>query len=486
MMRPVKAGFAIVFLVVLILKLSTLNRPFWGYFASYQILSGMVAMSFVKQGFVNLLLPQALNLIHGAPAVDLLYYPLLSLLAAGAYHFLGLSIDFWGRFFSVIFSTLTIFFFYRFALRITKEKDTTLLAAFFYTIFPINIVMGQCFMNESMVLFCLLVSFTLLVEKGAVSMGRVVASGLLFSMVLALRIHYGVLLPIPVWLIYQSRSRDWWIKASIAVLIAVSLPLLWFYYVYITAPSVPGLHTSFFTQLGEGRRFVMTRDILRQFLHHFWGVLLNPVGFTLTLFGFFMSFRNRFMTVLRVWLLLCGVIVLVLPQKVADHPFYLMPLLVPAAVFCAVSFQSILEKTNQHFLTRLAVLFMPFLVSLRFVIGPLYASIPESKAARTAIQAIQHLVPPDALLVVSHPLGGGILYYSHHEGWILPLRDEDLHLIHRLHAIQNQRPAAYYVMADPQGLAQRTDFAHYLENQYVRVFSEKGIVIYKLQSDDHT
>jgi len=92
-----------IFFAVLLLKFSTLAKPFLGYFSGYQVYSGMVAQMFVSNDFGNLLLPQAQYLIKGVPAVVLIYYPLASLLAGLCHVLSGLSLDISGRLVSILF-----------------------------------------------------------------------------------------------------------------------------------------------------------------------------------------------------------------------------------------------------------------------------------------------------------------------------------------------------------------------------------------------
>ncbi len=478
-----KVCVSVTFLIVLALKLTTLQIPFTGYFGGYQAFTGMVAKVFSWNNFSNLLVPQTLYLIEGKPAVVFLYYPIPSLITSVFYHFFGGNMDVWGKGLSIVVSTASVFIFYSIVMRYLKDKVIALLAVFFFMIFPINWVMGQTFMNESLALFFLLLGHLLMLPKEGKNSNLLLILGTLFcSLSFLLRIHFIVCAPVFLIALANHYPKAWKLKAFGVAIGMGLIPMLWFLYVYLQSSVFDSLHTSLFTQLGEERRFTYTLSYLKDFPNLFWGIILSPIGFVLTLFGMLQFSQWKERNVFYFWFIFALSIGILLPQKAIDHPFYLLPLLPPAAVFSAVAFKSFFSGKDWNRFVLIIALCIPLLVSFRYVAGPLYQPSPEGVDIIEVSERIDEISSENETVIVSHPIPIAVLYYADRTGWAFFLKGEDDALVEKFKKYMSQNLASYYIVTDLKTFNKKQKFKKYIESQYSLFEENSKYLIYKISS----
>lgn len=474
--------------VVLTLQLSAVWKPFLGYFASYQTISGMVAQTFVKEGFTNIFLPQGTYLIKGEPAVVLLFYPLDALLAAWGHRFVGGNIDFWGRLLGILFSTASVPLLYQGVRKLTEDPRDALLTAVVFILFPIRIVTGQCFMNDNLALFFFLWGWLFLISKDGESGVNLVAGSLLCSLSFVLRLHFLFLFPVAILATLQGRGVGRSRAFILSSLLLLSLPLLWAGYVSLEGPRHPSLHTSLMTQLGETRRYQITLDFLERMPRELWGMVMNPLGFVLATLGVFLNSNFKRDRIFYLWVLCGSWMVFAIPQKALDHPFYLLILLPPAAFFGAKVYRWILEQFQPSRGVWMGIFLVHFLISFQYAAGPIYADLPRAPVIKEAAQRIKSISEPEDVLIVSDHSPYSFFYYAGRLGWTFYEPNEGYpvieteELIRRLEEMMRQKPAKYFVVGDRGRFEGASGFYRHLKDRYRIVFENSNYLIFDLTS----
>jgi len=192
-----------------LIKNPFITQSFLGHFGAYQSVVGMIAFEYAQQNFSNFFYPNSLTLTNGLPSLEMIYHPFASFVAALFWKLFGGNLDYWGRFQAMLFSALATVMIYLCARRIIPErKDFALLSAFFFAFSPMSLIYGMMFMNEALALFVILGSFYfLLTWRGEGGWINLFLSGILFSVVLVLRLHYLVLFPAFLWILLTAKKE---------------------------------------------------------------------------------------------------------------------------------------------------------------------------------------------------------------------------------------------------------------------------------------
>jgi glucose-6-phosphate-specific signal transduction histidine kinase len=213
-------------------------------------------------------------------------------------------------------------------------------------------------------------------------------------------------------------------------------------------------------QISEPRRFQITAEFLKEFPRQLWGLVLNPIGFTLTSLGILMAPRRKEFFLFYAWLGAAFLMAWVLPQKILDHPFYLLPLLPPAAWFSAVA----LEKFPPRSAFPILGLFLA--VSLHYAVGPLYHQLPKAPLILDTAQNLKKTSQPsDTLMVVDPVMPYALLYYADRKGWTFFSDPEEI-----------EEKASYYVRGD------KKSFNQTLRGRYPVVFENEDFLVFDLRS----
>jgi len=334
--HPTLILFAIVLLSLLI-KNPFIDQPFISHFGSYQSIVAMIAHNFEKQNFLNFLHPTSFLLINGLPALEMIYYPLDSLVAAAFWKLLGGSLDYWGRFQAMLFTAVSTILIYLSAKKIYDIRFG-LLSAFFFSFSPMMLIYGRSFMNEPAAMAFLIGSF-LMIQHSSERKGSVYVflAGILLSFSIILRLHFVTALPA---IFFFSTYQQTLTKKMLGLfLLGVVLPAsLWFLYTYYVSITYTNIHTSLFAQL-EARRFpdplllssqFYVQVIGKAFLFRLWG----PISLIFICIGFF-SIRGTKSQWLWIFFISTIGLIILIPTKYFSHPFYLMPLIFPGSFLAA-------------------------------------------------------------------------------------------------------------------------------------------------------
>lgn len=464
-----------------LLKFPAFFHPLLGYFSSYQVINAMMAEKMITDFPAGVLIPQTRVLMAGGPAIHLIYYPFGALGAALFKFFLPGSIDFWGRFQAGLCMLLAAFFLYNIA-RKFFSRPISLLGTFVFSFSPMILLSGIMLQNEAPAMLFLLASVWLFMEKRSPWAG--LASGVLFSLCLAARLHF--LFVLPVYFVMGLTGRYPWrcpIFWVLGALIPVTAFFAWTYQLSLQYPD--RMMSTLFMQAGEGRLLVNPLFGDPAFYFRIFKTLagqwLTPIFLLFFIAGFFSGIRKY--PALSVWLVGSFAAIILLPQKVFDHPFYLISGLAPAALLAADFFYDFLArfKARRLLLALSVILYLVF--SLRLFLVPAFSEDGAGRIPEIG-QKVQALTEPGTRVIAEHDTNPDLLYYCGRMGWSFdldmarhPLSDQPRHRrlkeqgygdpVRWFRKLQKDG-ADYLVISQPEKFYGSKEFSGMIEKEFQR------------------
>ena len=475
-------AYFLLFLILAVsfaIKIPALPLPLTGYFGSYQVANAMMA-EMMSWNPTSILIPRTFIVMDGHPSLHLLHYPFGSLAAFVLRSILGGDLGFWGHFQAAVAMFLAGGVLYLIVKKIF-DTYTALLSSLIFSFSPMVLLMGTSFQNEALAVLFLLLAFFLLMQGKP---GLNLAAGIVFSLALVARPHFLVCLP--AFLLYQFLKKDS-IRHIFLFIVGCVIPVsLWFGFVYYLDQTHAGVKTSLYSQLGEGRILVHpllgSPKFYQRLAEILLGPWLTPLMFPLLVGGFFSWDSKRLPFI--VWVLGSLGTIILLPQKVHDHPFYLIQGIPAASVLIALSF-----RWMEPYLGRIAkTVFWAgfFLLVFRFYVPPAISSRAGGWSIQKVGEEIQKLTKPEDKIIASYGTSAELLYYCHRLGWSFdvamaehPFRDrQERHVrkmelgygdpIKWLEYLRSQG-AKYLIIAEPALFQRQTAFADYVTSHYSRL-----------------
>ncbi|MFA5167173.1 MAG: glycosyltransferase family 39 protein [Candidatus Omnitrophota bacterium] len=415
-----------VLLFALVIQTSRINRPFVGHFASYQgTVMASIARNMVRENFSEIFLPKTDALIfQSRRPLHLNQYPLPSLLAAIGFKLFGGGLEFWGRFQAVIFNALTLFLVMLIATRMF-DRETGTIAAVIFGLSPYTLIYGQAFMSEAAGVFFLMTALVLIARPGkSLSVWRVALSGLLFSASLVNRVHFVLFFPAYLYLLItrQSNGRDAFWKGLLFAVSCFLLPALWYGFTFFATYFFDNIHTTLFMQMGSSGAVAYVAGI--PYLVRVFEIvgfrILTPLLVPFFLLGFW-RFPNNVTKVFLFFCLLGGFLILILfPEKVTAHDFYLYGVFPFAAIWTASVVARVLSRFKNYKWRSLGIIIgvlFYVLLSIRLFANPLYATPAKEMQAVKIAKNIQPLLREADILIVGGRQSPVFNYYAEHPSW---------------------------------------------------------------------
>ncbi|MBN2189756.1 MAG: glycosyltransferase family 39 protein [Candidatus Aureabacteria bacterium] len=466
---------AVILLGGLFARIGPVEKPLLGNFSSYQTLTAMMARFIANEGISAVAQPKTNLLINGKPAIHMIYIPGAAAVAGCLWKFFGFSLDFWGRFQASFFTMLSSLFIF---LIVRRHFDglAALASCFFFNAFPLSFVYGQSFMNEALAFFLVMLAAWLLFNF-SIGTYRVIIPGLVVSLAFLMRIHFLCLVPAMVFLVWRNTPKNKVLNAVIFCVCAFVPVAGWYFYAYHVVSAADNSITSLFSQTAKHYasfpypllfKMVFYKDVMDKLA----GICLNPIGFTLTLAGalLFRPEKKEHWTFI-LWLLGSLSVIILLPQKVYDHNFYLYPILFPASFFAALVTFKIIKPDRYIYVLLFLCLFL--LVSARYFINPAFKYPAELSAVPEAGDFIRENTPPESRVIVS-PGTNDQLYYCDRCGWVFDFGNIDEFKKYV------REGADYYVTADMSRLCCDRDFYRFLNKNYRNISPSRDYVVFVL------
>ncbi len=498
-------------IVVLSIQMAAIERPYLGHFSSYQLVMASMARNMVREDFTDLLLPKVDMLLNGKKALHLNQYPFPSVLAALGVRNFGGSFEFWGRVQAIFLNLLSALFLALIALRLF-DKRTGLTAFFIYLLSPFTLIYGQCFMSEPLSFFCFLgaVYFSLgKRDAEGVAFLSLIFPAFLFSIALTGRIHFIILLPLFMARIFFCRNSHKILKVGLFTFIALAMPVIWCIATWFISADSDHVVTNVFLQF-TGRKiadqnYLTHLDYYRHLLDVFSLTMLTPLLFPFSVIGFgLMSKRSEGFWMTAGGLLLSLSIIVLAPQKVMAHDFYLyttFPFLVLLTAFGLAQVLNFSPSLN----TRRAVFFLflvYFAVSSRYFLHPLFTPAPGELRMFQVAQSIREKTKPEDSLIVAAENAPVFAYYVDRPTFLmglgqlgkeLPYYLKNQSATQSLQEVLNnpigwfqllkEQGAAYFVIPDKREAVRIEALVDFLDKNYLRVSSaQDDFYLFSLKS----
>lgn len=481
-----------VFLLNVLIRIFTVFQPLAGYFGSYQAINAMMAEMMLRDGGQHLLAVRTFLIYGGEPGLHLLYYPFGSAAAALINIITGMPIDIAGRLQAVLFLAGSAAMLCALCRKIFKDSIYAVWAAIAFTLFPVALLSGIIFQNEASGVFFLITAYFLCLYNGHRS---ALFAGLFFGLAIVARVHFVFIYPA---LIFQLLAGENKLRRSLLFHAFAAVPFFaWYGFIYVlTQNHFSEVMTSFFIQAGEGRLFDLDLLLSQSFLERLFDILtiqtLGPAGLILTILG--LTSGKKIPFAIHLWTVGALLTIVVLPQKVADHPFYLVALAFPAAIYTA-AFMDLFKSKGKAALSVLFILF--FISSMRYYIPPAISGYRDSPDPRELGRVLDESLPPDTRIVAEFGSTPNLLYYAKRYGWAFDLnmqpgdlRGSEVHkrmvrngygdTINWLNFLRDNG-AEYFVVSDPQKLRTQSNFYRYLESHYSYKSQGSKLLIFNLK-----
>jgi 4-amino-4-deoxy-L-arabinose transferase-like glycosyltransferase len=397
------------------IRLIAISQPYVDAWSWRQADVAMIAENFYRHGFA-LFYPQ-INWAGTAPGYVGTEFPLVPFLAALLYGAFG--VQAWvGRAVSVAFFALSVPFLYR-LVRQTSNARAALWAVAIYSLTPLSIFASRAFMPDMASLSLSLVALALFgtwLER-APHATLFLATSLVLSLAILVKlpaILIGVPLVAMAWGKYGVRAVCRRELVALAAL-ALSGPLAWYTHAYHISLTYPPYH--FF---GTGVLELAAGSWYVEIVHRLTTSSLTPLVAAAMLGGLVVPARTASAWVFHWWLLALLAFVLLAGWGNHEHDWYQLPLVPVAAALagraCAWGFGRVARRAGAP-LARLGagVLVAALAAAAYLAIAPHYE--PKRLAWWQAGLALNHLAPPEALLLIADDGDPTALYYSQRRGW---------------------------------------------------------------------
>ncbi|MBN2217146.1 MAG: glycosyltransferase family 39 protein [Pirellulales bacterium] len=447
-------GLVVVLLVALAVRLVAIGSPLLGNFATKNVVYAMIARNLVE-GRASFWLPRVDCLCGSERGLHLLELPLSAYLAGGLWHWLGGSLEVWGRAVSIGFSLAAVWVLYDLTRR-RHGNAAALGAAMVLALSPVAVIYGQHFMLEASVVFFAVATIGALDRWLA---GRrpawLAAAVICFGLLVMTKIYMLILLlPIGYLLLAEGLGiRDWGLGVGQAVpdgksrfpslipnpqslsvrhsltygavllFILAALPAVaWVVYVMHAAAPGGSLAGQVFYSLRDSAGahrppdpLLARPDFYRQVFDDMAGVVFTPVAFMLPLVGLLDRTWRRW----AAWLAAMGLLVLIMPRKFFEMNYYWLVVLPPAAILTGLGWARLAERLRPSRMAIAALLALAAAVSFRYTAGPLLLTPEEDRAVLPAAEAVRSLTGPGEPVATMHGSGIDLLYYCDRPGWAL-------------------------------------------------------------------
>lgn len=433
--RTASWGVWLIVLLAAAIRLPGGDRPLLGSFSTKNLTYAMIARNWVE-GRASIWRPTMDCLVGGQRGLHLLELPVSAYLSGTAWRLFGGSLDAWGRLTSVAFSVGAVALMFSLVRR-WHGQAAAYGASLALALSPVAIIFGQSFMLEASLMFFMLASFWAL-DRWLTTCRRswLIAAGVSFSLLLLTKIYMLVMaLPLAV-LVWQSlrtqgrlSDRRRWADFVLTGILAVLPAAAWYADAWRVSAPDHEISSRVFYSIRRSATvhhwphpLLLSADFYKRMLDELSGSMLTPVGFALALIGVWGTAWRRH----AAWLAACVILIVALPAKLYDLPYYELAVLPAGCMMVGLGWQAVYERLRPGRLAIATFLGVSLLLSLRYAARPAFTTPEEDRETLAAAAALRTLANDDEPVAVLHGASTDILYYSDHPGWALSVNDRNL------------------------------------------------------------
>jgi 4-amino-4-deoxy-L-arabinose transferase-like glycosyltransferase len=479
-----KYSIYLILLLAFALRLYHIDSPVVGHHSWRQADTAAMARNYYENGY-NFLYPQ-IDWGGNSPGYLESEFPIYQFIVALCYKAFGFT-EFWGRFLSVIFSIITLYYLYKLVKSLIDEP-AALWSCFFLALFPRYMFFSRTIIPDiTMIMFLVLGVYFFLQASASGKKHMFLLSSIFISLAVLTKIYVlfiGLPLLYLAWLKFGKKLLSQWVLwvYSLVVLIPVGL---WYYHAHqigLRYGLTVGIW-SYGTDKWGNWDIVTTLNFWNEIIIvHLARYHFTYAGFIVFLIGLFIARKTREEKLFDYWLIATLVFFIIVAKGNYIHDYYQLPFLIPASVYIGKvysrHFNLNILKYKKAFLLTVSLIVFLFLSENNYY-RLIKKEIKDDKSIdRLELgETIKQVVNKNALIVVIDRGDPTIHYLGHRKGWIVHPDNADLALL----SDRKSKGASYavglvsYFKSDLQKQALET-----LLKNYEAIFNNGRFFIIKL------
>ena len=429
--RGLLIKLAVLLLATVTFRAVAIERPLVGHFATKNVVYAMIARNWVR-GEASFFRPTIDVLVNGQKGWHLLEVPLSAYVAGAGWHYLGGSLDAWGRAISIACSAVSVLL--MFVLMKRWHGETAAWgASVALALSPVSVIYGQMFMLEpSVVMLTLLTFWTAYRFLDDPRWWKGAATCVAFFTLTQTKIYMGAAVaPFLAWPMLSGMRRN--LPRPCAHLMLWCLVALAFNAFMIRdfwQPLKDGPDQDrIFYSLGESSavhsyttRWLLTPQFYRHLLDSLVGIVLTPIGFCLALLG--LTTRQWWRH--TAWIAGSMMLVNAMPRKFYEMSYYHLVTLPVLCVLVGLGWDRLQRGLKLNHFAVAGVVMVAVVFSARYSLTPAFSIPTEDRSVVAAAEAAKVITPTDESIATLHGSTLDLLYYCDRAGFALDAGSEEL------------------------------------------------------------
>ena len=411
----------------LLVRLWRINIPLLEFYPTRQVQTAEITQNLIKDNF-NLFYPRVDY--FGPNRVYYMYeFPGYNLIVAALHQISGNVSDINGRIVSIFSYLVAIIFLYKIAAELLN-KQIALIAIFFFSLFPLNVLVSRSFQPDEMMLASSLGALYFLLLWVKKRLWRyLVFSCILFAWAALIKVVAVVFLLVPITYLLYKVLRYKFIPIGLIYLILGFFPsLLWYIHSFEVSTRLnTASSTAFNLFIWFGPENLINPKYYSTLFGLEYTLGLLPLGMVLFLIGLMSKLRKK-QALVYWWLGGIVLYFLFFNKHSMTHEYYHLPFLPIASIFIGIGAKKIIDSLNGLVISKNLFLVLCFLLLTVLMLPPTlaraYKPIDRFSNVLEAAGALKRVSNPNDLIVGIMDRGPTLVYYADRVGWNLGLDKE--------------------------------------------------------------